>query len=364
MVNEKVINTGSPVVDEIGTWNITGNVIPLNWYKWIVKENGKTNYLAVTILSEIVYWYRPTEIRDEKTGEVIGYRKRFHADLLQKSYQDYAEWLDESKVTIKRAIDCLEACGVVKRVFRDVKYAGGYRMNNVMYLSLNVAALYKITFTKAGASSEETPVDKFGDTLLTNLEGGCEQICTEAPDNFEGTNTENTTEITDINYNNPINLSGEGSFYVYGPKSETYEVPKEIDEMDERNAYEEIVKENIDLEYLVASQNIDSDKRRVYELYDLICDTLCTKKKNIRIGGEDKPANLVKSVFLKLTSDHIENVMECLDKTCTSIGNMKSYLLTSLYNSIHTTEHSNHQKVNHGQYEYAMSKMEEEGVFA
>ncbi|MFP1483844.1 hypothetical protein ACLB1S_19830 [Escherichia coli] len=37
--------------------------------------------------SEIVYWYRPTEVRDEHTGALLGYRKRFQGDKLQRSYR-------------------------------------------------------------------------------------------------------------------------------------------------------------------------------------------------------------------------------------------------------------------------------------
>ena len=53
--------TGSPIVDAVATLNITGNVIPEAWYHTIVNEKGKVNCLAIHILADIVYWYRPTE---------------------------------------------------------------------------------------------------------------------------------------------------------------------------------------------------------------------------------------------------------------------------------------------------------------
>ena len=78
-------STNNPIVDAVGQMNITGNIIPEAWYKTIVNEKGKVNLLAVHILSDIVYWYRPTEVRDENTLSVT-YEKKFKDnDFLQRS---------------------------------------------------------------------------------------------------------------------------------------------------------------------------------------------------------------------------------------------------------------------------------------
>ena len=65
------------VVDAVGKMNISGNIVPNNWFYHILRDTGKPNLLAISILSEIVYWYRPTEIRDEISGLTIGYKKKF-----------------------------------------------------------------------------------------------------------------------------------------------------------------------------------------------------------------------------------------------------------------------------------------------
>ena len=54
MVNNKLIDTGNPIVDEVGELNISGNIIPENWYQWIRKGTGKPDLLAIVLLSEIV----------------------------------------------------------------------------------------------------------------------------------------------------------------------------------------------------------------------------------------------------------------------------------------------------------------------
>ena len=44
----------------------------MTWLKNILTEKGKPYLLAIMILADLVYWYRPSEIRDEGTGEVVG----------------------------------------------------------------------------------------------------------------------------------------------------------------------------------------------------------------------------------------------------------------------------------------------------
>ena len=84
---DSAYSTGNRIVDESATLNITGNVIPHIWYKTIVKESGKPYLTAIVILADIVYWYKPTEVRDERTGQIVAFKKRFSADLLQRNYQ-------------------------------------------------------------------------------------------------------------------------------------------------------------------------------------------------------------------------------------------------------------------------------------
>ena len=101
-------SSGNLTVDAMGSIAISGNVIPEEWYKHILKPTtGKPYLLAITILADLVYWHRPTEVRDERTGEVIGWKKKFHGEMLQKSYQEYANKFGESKKTIKLAFDQL-----------------------------------------------------------------------------------------------------------------------------------------------------------------------------------------------------------------------------------------------------------------
>ena len=69
------LTSGNGIVDAMGSINITGNIIPAVWYRTITKENGKPYLLAIVILADIVYWYRPSEVRDQGTGHILGWKK-------------------------------------------------------------------------------------------------------------------------------------------------------------------------------------------------------------------------------------------------------------------------------------------------
>ena len=84
------LTSGNEIVDAMGSINISGNIIPAIWYKTITKENGKPYLLAIVLLANIVYWYRPSEVRDQGTGHILGWKKKFSEDILGQNYQYYA----------------------------------------------------------------------------------------------------------------------------------------------------------------------------------------------------------------------------------------------------------------------------------
>lgn len=140
-----LLDSGSEISDKVGKLNISGNITPALWYKTVTRENGKPYLLAIAILSDIVYWYRPSEIRDESSGQLIGWRKKFSGDMLQKTYQQYADFFGESKRSVKAAMDRLEELGIIKKIFRD-EVRGGQLITNLMYIYLDADMLYNITF--------------------------------------------------------------------------------------------------------------------------------------------------------------------------------------------------------------------------
>ncbi len=74
----------NPVVEKIGQLHIEGNITPHAWYQSprLQNEKGKPNLVAITLLADIVCWYRPSVIRDEVSGLEIGRKQKFAADKL------------------------------------------------------------------------------------------------------------------------------------------------------------------------------------------------------------------------------------------------------------------------------------------
>ena len=103
------------------------------------------------------------------------------------------------------------------------------------------------------------------------------------------------------------------------------------DRMRERESYREIILENIDYDILTHDEKLDRD--RLDELVELMVDTVCSNREMIRIAGDDYPAEVVKSRFLKIDSSHIEYVLERMRENTTYVRNIKKYLLAALYNA-------------------------------
>ena len=97
------------------------------------------------------------------------------------------------------------------------------------------------------------------------------------------------------------------------------------------DVYEEIIKDNISYDILIQDRSLDKD--RLDEIVDLMLETVCTARKTIRIAGDDYPAELVKSKFMKLDSEHIRFVLDCMSENTTKIRNIKQYLRAVLFNA-------------------------------
>ena len=106
---------------------------------------------------------------------------------------------------------------------------------------------------------------------------------------------------------------------------------KEADTQSAYEIYREIIKDNIDYDILMQDMKFDGD--RLDEIVDLMLETVCTRRKTIRIAGDDYPAELVKAKFMKLDSEHIRFVLDCMRENTTKIRNIKQYLRAVLFNA-------------------------------
>ena len=172
---------------------------------------------------------------------------------------------------------------------------------------------------------------------------------TDSPDTekpyLDNPDTENHAQLNTKGTNIPKKSNTYGAnTYQSNPSCSSDVAP--ADSVDATDAYREIIKENIS--YDVLRQRCDPE--RLDEIVGILLDTVCSRKKEIRIAGEDMPAETVKSRLLKLDDSHVEYVLECLDKNTTDIRNIRSYILTALYQAPTTISSYYSALVNHDMY--------------
>ena len=118
----------------------------------------------------------------------------------------------------------------------------------------------------------------------------------------------------------------------------------ESEKMKNRELLEEYFSHSLEIDLPLRLYPDDEDT--LYQIVNLLVDTCATKRKTLRIAGDDKPAEVVRSRFMKLNADHIKFVLKCLAENSSPIRNMKQYLLASLYNAPTTMQLSYQNQTN------------------
>ncbi|MBQ6637268.1 MAG: hypothetical protein IJH82_01295 [Lachnospiraceae bacterium] len=186
-----MLKTGNKIVDEMAQISLTGDIIPPVWFKRIQKSEGRADLLAINILANLCYWYRPTIIRDEQTDMITECKKKFKEEYLQKQYQDYSDHFGCPKSSVKASMDLLEELGLIKRHFKDINLENGVILNNRMFIEIIPERIKEITFNETDSEENTTLPQKIrGDSPKKHKES--------PPKNCEYTKntTKNTTEIT------------------------------------------------------------------------------------------------------------------------------------------------------------------------
>ena len=260
-------------------------------------------------------------LRDEKLSlKAKGLLSMFLSlpDNWNYSISGLAKISKESRSSINSGLKELEAAGyLVRRQLRDKK---GH-LANTEYTIYEEPRAPCVDFPSTDNPSAEDPSPD------NPSAGNCKEISKEE------SNTEK--QNTDVNK------------YRFNSFQELAEVTAEEMRKD-REAYSDLIKENIEYDFLVRNHNLR--KQDIEDIFDVMLDTVCSTKPIIRVGGDDKPAEVVKSQLLKLDYTHIEFVLECMQQNTTRIRNIRQYLLTTLYNAPSTISSYYSALVNHDMY--------------
>ena len=140
----------------------------------------------------------------------------------------------------------------------------------------------------------------------------------------------------------PINLSPPQP----PPLFPSHDRPDGMDRMDEADSYRNLILRNIEYDILVEQWGAE----RMDEVVELMLETVLSKRKCIKIAGDEYPSEVVKSRLLKVNPHHLEYVFDCVDHNTTKVRNIKAYLLTALYNAPATMDSYYRAEVNHDFY--------------
>jgi len=123
---------------------------------------------------------------------------------------------------------------------------------------------------------------------------------------------------------------------------------REASPMGEIESYRALILENIEYDFLKREAGPYSDD--LDEIVEIMVETVCAKRKHTRVAGSDFPHEVVKSRLLKLNSEHIRFVMDCMRENTTKVRNIKQYLLAALFNAPTTIGNYYTALVNHDMY--------------
>ena len=204
---------------------------------------------------------------------------------------------------------------------------------------VTITEVEKFNFKKS-----EKPTSRSGKKLIQEME------------KIHYRNSDNSTSIG--GESSPIEVEEVDPNYINNNYTEnSYTNPIYLSQQEDENGmdgntqyalYEKIIKENIEYDYLLMDNSIRQDE--LIEIVDLIVEIVAVERKKVRINGTDFPYQVVKGKFLKLNSSHMQFVMECLKNNTSKIGNMRNYLLTTLFNAPNTMNNCYRSEVAHDMY--------------
>ena len=179
----------------------------------------------------------------------------------------------------------------------------------------------------------------------------------EVPKSYSNNTDINNTDLSDTEFSNTeysktdLNDTEPGVSVIYpNPIQSNLSISGTApDVMEEMDAYRDIIREHISYECFQDGRY--HRREDVDELVELMVEVMMLPDNGtVRIAGVEKPVAVVKNRFMKLEHGHIEYILTCLGANTTKVGNIKAYLLTTLYNAPLTISNYYTAEVNHNLY--------------
>lgn len=123
---------------------------------------------------------------------------------------------------------------------------------------------------------------------------------------------------------------------------------KKIDRLIDLENYTELIKDNISYSTLCYDNKTLTED--IDEIINLMAEIVTFNDKPIKINNNYIPSELVKSRFLKIDHSDMQYILDRLSRNTTKVNNIRSYLISVIYNSKNTISNYYKAEVNHDLY--------------
>ncbi len=159
------------IVNHIGAIHFEGNIVPHEWYDRIKLPSGKTDLVAITILAEIVYWYRPVKALSHQDGRPLPPRAKFQGDMFKGGASYFMAKFGLTKEQARTALRRLESQNLIRREYRVIEQQFSGDIYNVSFVEPVPERILEITHPAKSVAPPTAPTD--GQPLAPVSEGGC-----------------------------------------------------------------------------------------------------------------------------------------------------------------------------------------------
>ncbi len=291
-----------------------------------------------------------------------GWHDEMNRVYIRYKVTDLTDVIGKSEDTVSRYLKELEDIGLIERPRK------GLAKGKVTYLKNFISPELKdknlITRKNAGNGEDETHddqviFDKKSDdqSILITLEPAKNPITRKSAGNIPGKNAGNIPrrnagniprEIADNDKsNNELSNNNINNTYHY-PNHISYTGESAGSDSDWMR-YKQLIRENIEYESLCSRDN-GRDQEEIDGLVDIMTEVMVSNQPKIAVASDEYPIDLVKGKLMKITSRHIEYILDCFHATTGKIYNIKRYLLTALFNAPSTIDSYYRAEVNHDLY--------------
>lgn len=217
---------------------------------------------------------------------------------------------------------------IVSLVEQGEKIASALRNKKVNKTDCN-QQLQNVTASCDSEKTEENAEEPHNSQQLQNVTARSDKMSQQEVTNCDDKQQQNVTACSNILSPLSYKTKQEETKYNQSKSNQSSDGSDEIDLQTERKNYLALVKQQVEYECLLQTQSAE----RVDEMIEVMVDVICSRKPTVRVNGEDVPHEVVKSRFLKLNSENLSYVLYAMDNKAAEIKNVRSYLITALYNS-------------------------------